>query len=169
MTTISGPAGHAAISRLPRSRGAVSGLLLTLLGIWGGLVPFLGPQFGYGYTPDVSWTMTWGRLWLEVLPAAATVLGGLVLLTSASRAAGVSASWLATLSGAWLIVGPILSALWSGGTSLAGMPAAGTTVGNAAEAIGLFYGLGAVILFLAATALGRFSAMAPEEVIPVER
>jgi hypothetical protein len=33
------------ILRVPRSRGVLSGLLLVLLGAWGALVPFVGPDF----------------------------------------------------------------------------------------------------------------------------
>ena len=29
--------------QVPRSRGAVSGLLLVLLGLWGALIPRIGP------------------------------------------------------------------------------------------------------------------------------
>ncbi len=28
--------------RIPRSRGAMSGLLLVILGLWGALIPFVG-------------------------------------------------------------------------------------------------------------------------------
>ena len=47
---------------MPRSRGAASGLLIVLLGIWGGLIPFVGPSFDYSFTPDASWHWTTGRL-----------------------------------------------------------------------------------------------------------
>ena len=40
--------------RVRRSRGALSGLLLVLLGIWGALIPFVGPYFHYAYTPRPS-------------------------------------------------------------------------------------------------------------------
>jgi hypothetical protein len=50
--------------RIPRSKGAVSGVLLVLLGIWGALIPFVGPYFHYAYTPDRTWDYTTGRLWL---------------------------------------------------------------------------------------------------------
>jgi len=36
--------------RIPRSRGALSGVLLVLLGTWGGLIAFVGPYFHYAYT-----------------------------------------------------------------------------------------------------------------------
>src|SRR5260370_1022494 len=39
------------MARILRSRGAASGVLLMLLGAWGALVPFIGPYFGYAYTP----------------------------------------------------------------------------------------------------------------------
>src|SRR5262249_52014882 len=47
--------------QVPRSRGAVSGLLLVLLGLWGALIPLVGPYFHYAYTPDSAWTLTAGR------------------------------------------------------------------------------------------------------------
>src|SRR5690348_388316 len=80
---------------MPRSRGAASGLLIVLLGLWGGLIPFVGPAFGYGFTPDATWQWTEGRLWLEVLPAAACVLGGLAMMGSRSRISGAVGAWLA--------------------------------------------------------------------------
>ena len=62
--------------QVPRSRGAVSGTLLVLLGVWGALIPLVGPYFHYAYTPDAAWTFTAGRIWLEIVPGAATFLGG---------------------------------------------------------------------------------------------
>jgi len=62
--------------QMRRSRGAFSGFLLMLLGLWGALIPFVGPYFDYAYTPDKAWTYNTGRLWLEILPGAAVFLGG---------------------------------------------------------------------------------------------
>ena len=62
--------------RVPRSRGALSGVLLVLLGAWGALVPFIGPYFHFAYTPDSGWTYTQGRLWLEILPGPARSSAG---------------------------------------------------------------------------------------------
>ena len=39
-------------------RGRVIGVLLMLLGAWGAVVPFVGPYFGYAYTPDKVWVYT---------------------------------------------------------------------------------------------------------------
>ena len=54
--------------RMPRSRGAVSGLLLVMLGAWGALIPFVGPHFNFAYTPNQDWAWTTARGWLEVFP-----------------------------------------------------------------------------------------------------
>src|ERR1700709_693701 len=54
--------------RVARSKGAVSGILLILLGAWGGLIPFVGPYFSYGYTPNVTWHWDAARFWYEALP-----------------------------------------------------------------------------------------------------
>jgi hypothetical protein len=150
--------------RVPRTRGAASGVLLVLLGAWGALVPFIGPHFGYAYTPNQGWTMTAGRLWLEVVPGAVAVLGGLILIGSASRAIGLWAGWLTAVAGAWFAVGPVVSRLW-GGQPQPGSPVGGSTVTSVVEEIGFFTGLGVVIVFLAATALGRFSVVGVKETL----
>ncbi|MGH3471840.1 MAG: hypothetical protein ACRDPG_07320 [Nocardioidaceae bacterium] len=160
MVTANRPAQYASFSErmhVRRSRGAVSGVLLILLGAWGGLIPFIGPTFSYAYTPDDSWHFTMGRLWLEILPGAAAVLGGLILLIGAHRAITIFGCWLAAVAGAWFVVGPVLSTLWNGGVPAAGVPASADTTQAAMEQIGFFSGLGVVILFLASVSLGRMS------------
>jgi hypothetical protein len=146
--------------RVPRSRGVLSGVLLLLLGVWGALIPFIGPYFHYAYTPDKAWVWTSGRLWLEILPGAATFLGGLLVLSSAYRHMALFGAWLAVLSGAWFTVGTVLRPIWNSSTTNA---AAGTPVGGTMlrmwEQIGFFTGLGIVIVFVAAGALGRFSVI----------
>src|SRR3978361_710779 len=96
--------------RIPRSRGAVIGLLLVLLGAWGALIPFVGPNFDFAYTSGQAWTAARG--WLEVLPGVATVVGGLLLVTSRSRASGMLGGWLAAGGGARVgvrgAVGPVV-------------------------------------------------------------
>jgi len=143
--------------RVRRSRGALSGSLLVLLGIWGALIPFIGPYFHYAYTPDKAWQATTGRWWLDVLPGAVTLACGLIVLLSRFRPLVVFGSWLAALAGAWFAVGDLIAGHW------AGLPVPGTPVGGAArsalEQLGFFTGLGVVIIFVAALALGRFTVV----------
>lgn len=149
---------------VPRSRGALSGTLLILLGAWGALIPFVGPYFHYAYTPDSAWSYTNGRLYLEILPGAATLLGGLAVLASRSRPTGAAGAWLAAVSGAWFAVGGILSPLWlSGGAAAVGSPAGATSTTRVLEQLGFFTALGVVIVYLAALALGRFTVIGVRE------
>jgi Fe2+ transport system protein FeoA len=142
--------------QVPRSRGAVSGLLLVLLGLWGALIPLVGPYFHYAYTPDTAWTFTAGRTWLEIVPGVATIIGGIILLASASRPVAMAGAWLAALAGAWFALGTVLSPIWPAASTLnPGSPAGTTTLIRQLEHLGFFTGLGVVIVFVAALALGR--------------
>ncbi len=161
--------------RVPRSRGALSGVLLVLLGIWGGLIAFVGPYFHYAYTPDSAWAYNTGRLWLEILPAAGAIVGGLIVGGSASRPVALFGAWLAALSGAWFVLGGLFSTLWTtGAVNAAGHPVGATNLHRVVVQVGFFTGLGVVIVFLAALALGRFTVVGlrertvPEETVPAD-
>jgi hypothetical protein len=146
--------------QVPRSRGAVSGLLLVLLGLWGALIPLVGPYFHYAYTPDSAWTLTAGRVWLEIVPGAATFLGGIILLASASRPLAMFGAELAAAAGAWFALGTVIIPLWPAASTLnPGTPAGTTTVLRQLEHLGFYTGLGVVIVFLAALALGRLTVV----------
>ena len=150
--------------RVPRSRGALSGFLLVLLGTWGALIPFVGPYFHYAYSPGGEWTYTSGRLWLEILPGAAAVLGGLILLISALRPMAILGAGLAAVGGAWFVLGTVLHPLWASKSWLtAGTPLGSTALLRLGEQLGFFTGLGVVILFFAAGALGRMSIIASRD------
>jgi hypothetical protein len=153
------------VARVPRGRGGVSGVLLILLGAWGGLAPFVGPYFRYAYTPDKAWAYTSGRLWLSVVPGAAAVLGGLLAAVTSHRAVGVVGALLGALGGAWFIVGVAVTGLVKHGSISPGVPLAGPLgpLNSATrvflESLGFFTGTGVLIVFVAALALGRFSVV----------
>jgi hypothetical protein len=148
--------------RIPRSRGALSGALLILLGAWGGLIPFIGPYFHYAYTPTSAWSYTSGRLWLEILPAAGAVAGGLILVASASRPAALFGAWLAGISGAWFALGGLIGPIWPGHELSAGTPVGGA-IARSLEQIGFFTGLGLAVAFVAAVAPGRLTVLAVKD------
>jgi hypothetical protein len=146
--------------QMRRSRGAFSGFLLMLLGLWGALIPFVGPYFHYAYTPDKAWTYNTGRLWLELLPGAAVFLGGFLLMVARGRHIAMFGALLAAAAGAWFTLGPVLSPLWNDHVPMGGSPAGTTVYMRIMEQLGFFTALGVVIVFVAGAALGRVASVA---------
>jgi hypothetical protein len=161
------------VASIPRSRGAVCGVLLILLGLWGGLAPFIGPYIHFGFAPDKAWAYTSGRLYLSVIPGAAALVGGLLVLITRNRAFGISGGVLGGLGGAWFIVGSgFVIAVLKNNSVRVGAPLQSASMTAALqdylESAALFFGLGALILFVAALAIGRFSMLAAKDVEAVE-
>jgi hypothetical protein len=146
--------------RIARSTGALSGALIALLGSWGALVPFVGPYFDYSFGINTSWHYSADRIWLNVLPGVVAVLAGVLLLLARTRAVGVLAGWLALVAGAWFAIGPAVSLSWEHGLGPIGAPL-GDRTRQMLELIGYFYGVGALIVALAAFAIGRFTSRPP--------
>ncbi|GAS98486.1 uncharacterized protein RMCC_5451 [Mycolicibacterium canariasense] len=141
---------------IPRSRGAASGLLVMILGAWGALAPFIGPYLHFAYTPDQAWTWTGARGWLEVLPGAVAVLGGLLLLMSGNRATAMLGGWLAVAAGAWFVIGRSFTATLALGDI--GAPATGLDSQQVLLLeLTFFTGLGTLIAVLGGMAVGRLS------------
>jgi hypothetical protein len=157
----------AGMLQMRRSRGAFSGFLLVLLGLWGALIPFIGPYFNYAYTPDVSWHYDTARLWLEVLPGAAVFLGGLLLIIATGRHVALFGALLAAVSGAWFVLGVTLSPLWNNNVPMGGVPAGSRVFIRVMEQIGFFSALGVLIVFIAGAALGRILSV-PSGIRPVQ-
>jgi len=150
----------AGMLQMRRSRGAFSGFLLILLGLWGALIPFIGPYFHYAYSPDKAWTYNTGRLWLEILPGAAVFVGGFLLMVARGRHTALFGALLAAAAGGWFVLGTLLSPLWNNHVPMGGAPVASTQYMRIMEQLGFFYALGAVVIFVAATALGRIASVA---------
>jgi hypothetical protein len=148
--------------RIARSRGAASGFLLILLGVWGALIPFVGPYFDFAYSPDQAWVWTTARGWLEVLPGAVTVVGGLLLLSSRNRATAMLGGWLTVLAGGWFVLGRAFAGPLGLGDP--GSPVAATDTKRVWMEVAYFSGLGALVVFLGAAALGRVSVRSLRDV-----
>jgi hypothetical protein len=155
--------------RVPWTRGATSGALLLVLGGWAAIVPFVGPYLDFAYTPatNTAWTWTATRGWFEVAPGAAAFAGGLLLLGSTNRAVTIAGSWLGIAAGAWLIIGPALTGVLNRSIGTPD-PTSSTTV-QALERLFFFYAVGALILFVAAAALGRLSVQSIRDVASAEQ
>lgn len=151
----------AGMLRVHRSRGAASGVLLIVLGAWGGLIPFVGPYAHFAYKPDVAWTWSHARLWLDVLPGAITLVAGLVVVLTRLRPLALLAALLAALGGAWFAIGSALAPLWPA-TSSVGTPVGGP-VARALEQIGFFSGIGVAIVVTASIAMGRLAMVSAKD------
>jgi len=145
--------------RIPRTKGALSGFLIVLLGIWAGLVPFVGPYFHYAMHSNQHWQWFTDRFWLEVLPAIVAVVGGLILMGGMTRVSIMFGGLLALAAGLWFIVGPNVSMLWNHGAITVGPPMGRHNITRTLEWIGFFYGVGALITMFSSYALGFMAAL----------
>jgi hypothetical protein len=151
--------------RIPRRRGAVCGLLLILLGLWGGLAPFVGPYLHFGYTPDKVWHYSEGRLYYSIVPAAVVLLGGLLAAVTRNRGVGLSGGLLAALGGAWFGIGQTFTSIVLKKSIAAGTPIlrggeTATSLHAYVETLTLFTGLALLVVFIGALAMGRFAMLA---------
>jgi hypothetical protein len=153
--------------RMPRSRGAVSGLLLLFLGAWGALAPFTGPYFHFAYTPGGAWVWSTARAWLEVFPGITAAVGGFLLLISGNRATGMFGGWLAVIAGVWLVVGRTLASTLRLGDI--GHPLAATDAKRAVIDIAYFSGLGALIILIGGAVLARVTIRTARDVALAEQ
>jgi len=151
-------------ARILRRRGSATGLTLIVLGVWGGLVPFVGPYFNYSMARDDAWMWQMNRLWLEILPGAAAVLAGLILIGAVTRGSAMFGGLLGLAAGIWFVCGPQTSTLWEHGSVGVG-PALGGTFTRWLVWMGYFYALGAAITALSGMVIGRMSALAPDVVV----
>jgi hypothetical protein len=133
-----------------------TGVLILALGAWGGLVPFIGHYFHFALGPDKSWAWTTGRLYLSVLPAAAAVLGGLMLIGAGWRPSARFGALLAIAAGIWFAIGPDVSHLWNAAGAQGA--AHGSKTVRVLEMLAYHTGLGALLAALGGYALPRFIA-----------
>jgi hypothetical protein len=138
------------------------GFLLVALGVWGAVVPFVGPEFDYPFPAgsDVgSWEWSETAWQLSLLPGVAAAYGGLILLglLGTVRVAPALGGLVALAAGAWFVVGDEFSRLWTT------PPPEGTGSDWIVIATNLGYheGLGLAIVTLSAFALGLL-ALLPE-------
>jgi hypothetical protein len=89
------------------------GLLTVLVSAWGGVVPYLGPAFGYSADGSASWTWNLAHGVLALTPGAVGVIAGLSMLSAGGRLAFgfgrvslAGAGLLALAAGAWFVIGP---------------------------------------------------------------
>jgi hypothetical protein len=135
---------------------AGTGLLMTLLAAWGGIVAFVGPMFGFRATASSSWQWTTNNWLLHLVPGAVGVLAGImVLLWASSAAAGARdglrlAALMALAAGAWFVIGP---AAWPAFEPSSAYHVAATSTGAFLYRLGANLGPGFLLGTLGGTAL----------------
>lgn len=130
------------------------GVLILLVGIWGGTIPFVGPLFSFNMDGSRPWVWSESHATLHVAPAIVAIIGAVLLMRFRDHRSQVIGAVLATLGGAWFVLAPSLHPLWAPYTH-GMMMKGGSSVMKALEAVGYHYGTGVVIVALGAYALGR--------------
>src|SRR5580704_15568522 len=153
--------------QIPRTRGGICGIVLILLGLWVGLAPFIGPYFHFGYTPDKAWAYDSGRLYYSIIPGAAALVGGVLVVITRNRGVGIGGGLIAALGGVWFLAGPgfdvnVLNRFVSFGSPIG--TATSGPLRSYLETVSLFTGLGILILVVGGIAMGRFSLVAAKDV-----
>lgn len=148
-------------------RVRILGLLLVLLGAWGGIVAYVGPLFGYRMSSGPAWQWTTAHWQLHAAPGAAVVLGGLLILAAAPRVAARLGALLAVAGGMWLVVGPLFASMWLGPHSETQL--ASSNLEQVARPLGYHYGTGVLIVAVAAFAWAACAGYARSEPYPRSR
>jgi hypothetical protein len=120
MATLAMPVQHHGVDDVPervkiRSFGlGLVGLLAVLTSVWGGIVPYVGPIFGYSGDGSSSWYWNTPHAVLALIPGALGMFLGFVVLAEArgvrvgrGRITLASAGTLLMVVGAWFAIGPI--------------------------------------------------------------
>ncbi|MGH9044595.1 MAG: hypothetical protein ACRDVP_07160 [Acidimicrobiales bacterium] len=91
----------------------IGGLVLVIFSAWGGIVPFVGPVFGYSADGAGSWHWSLTHAVMALVPGAIGVVIGLLVLGAArglvvgrGRLSLATAGLMTVACGAWFVIGP---------------------------------------------------------------
>lgn len=145
------------------------GILTVLLGAWAGIVPFVGPLFGFSATGRGAWVWDLPNALLWLVPGAVAVVLGLAMLSRAPGArfglttgAPMSAGFLVSCCGAWLAIGPFAWRVLEGGLPIR----AAAPLHELAYWIGYSVGPGVLLAVLGGAAMG--AALLTRRAVPAE-
>jgi hypothetical protein len=147
---------------MPRLSVEMAGALACAFGAWGGIVPFVGPIFGFSADGTASWTWNLTHAVLFLVPGAAAFVGGLAIITAGRTTFGrhvglAAAGALVAIAGAWFVVGPLA---WPVLHSTSFFGPASTALRDFEYWIGYSLGPGAILI-----ALGSFAFARPTPVV----
>lgn len=157
MTTMSAPA------EMPARRTASVAFSLTTVGLisvvtaaWGGIIPYVGPIFGFSADGTSSWTWNLSHAVLALIPGAVALVMGFTLLTPVRtvglRRAGLATAGMIMLAcGAWFVIGPVA---WPVLTNSPAYFVSASPLMNLAHQIGSSFGPGVILAGCGAYAIG---------------
>ena len=135
----------------------LGGFLALLLSAWAGIVPFVGPSFGFSPDGTASWTWNLAHALGALVPGAVGLLACLVIVVMARRPTGtlvpsrlVGAGYLIFLCGAWFAAVPVVWPVLVGSYFHAASPSL-----TLAYWMGLAIGPGILLAAFGAFAMGR--------------
>jgi len=145
---------HREVRRIPVRVGSFGigsvGVLAVLAAAWGGIVPFVGPTFGYSADGSGSWHWSMAHFWLGFLPGVAGVLIGATIVAETrgitahrGRISLAAAGLVLMASGAWFMIGPMA---WPVLTTHTGYFVAASPLRSLANSLGYSLGVGAILL-----------------------
>lgn len=154
--------------RWPRGL-ALIGLSALLVSAWGGIVPYVGPIFGYSSNGSPAWNWTFQHALLYLIPGAVGVVVSLAVMSRAGGGRGIARASLGlsglilVACGAWFVVGP---AVWPIFHSGAVFSAGKTATTHFVNVVGYNLGVGVVLAALGGMIM---KASTPEREIAAER
>ena len=89
------------------------GFIALIVSAWGGIVPFVGPTFGFSADGATSWHWDLSHVVLALIPGALGCLAALTFLAPANatvtrrRLSLSTAGVIGIASGAWFVIGPL--------------------------------------------------------------
>ncbi len=134
------------------------GVLTLLVSAWGGIIPYLGPSFGYDAQGVGAWSWSAEHSVLALAPGALGVLLGLAMLgETAEVASGRGRVSLATtglfalICGAWFVIGPFAWPVISGSGPVF---VSASSLRELEDLVGYSLGPGAILAACGAFAVG---------------
>lgn len=153
--------------RLGRIGLGTAGVVAVLASAWGGIVPYVGPLFGFSADGTGSWYWSLAHSMLALVPGAVGVLLGLFVIAESrgitvgkGRLSLATAGSVLILGGAWFAIGPYAwPVLNNSGTYFATPP---THLRFLAYELGYSVGVGLVLVMCGAFIAGWASRHSPK-------
>ena len=148
-------AEEAAVDR-PAGRAAMAGLLMMLIGAWGGAVAYFGPEIGLSPPGARSWQWTTAHTILNLAPGAAAFVGGLMVMMGSRQLIGGLQRLGALLTfgaGGWFVLGAAVYPVFYGAPAPGYGRVSGGPLMNLAAVAGYGAGVGIALCLLSGVAM----------------